>query len=78
MLDGFPANAEAITLPIRAVMRRVHKNWEPRSTACAKETMLTVDCLSKTNDLEVCLGDRDEEVRRNNEVREGLQKAVDM
>jgi hypothetical protein len=40
--------------------------------------MLTVDCLSKTNDLEVCLGDRDEEVRRNNEVREGLQKAVDM
>jgi hypothetical protein len=40
--------------------------------------MLTVDCLSKANDLEVCLGDGNEEVRRNNEVREGLQKAVDM
>jgi len=61
MLDGFPANAEAITLPTRAVMRRVQKNWETRSPTCAKETMLTVVCLSKANEVEVCLGDGDEE-----------------
>jgi hypothetical protein len=34
MLDGFPANAEAMTLPIKPVMMIVKTSWATRSAIC--------------------------------------------
>ena len=42
ILDGLPANAEAMTLPIKARIRRVQRNWEPRRMVCMKDTILAI------------------------------------
>jgi hypothetical protein len=67
-----------MTLPTRAVVRRVQNNWEARSPTCAQEAILAVVYLSNSNEVEFCLGDGDEEVRRNYKVRSGLRKTVGM
>jgi hypothetical protein len=42
MLDGFPAKASAMTFPIRAVIRKVQRSWNPRRKSWATETIVAV------------------------------------